>query len=155
MKKIVTLCTLLALWTGAMAESLSSVSYYDPALEGDNKMTTTPDGVEVTVLDGRTLYKDGHWNTLCLPFDLTLAGSVLDGDGVQLMTFDNASLNDGTLSLDFSQANAIQSGVPYLIKWNNTGQHLANPVFQGVILDAADPADKAVQIDGVIRFEGC
>ena len=25
-------------------------------------------------LSGRTLYKDGAWNTLCLPFDVTVAG---------------------------------------------------------------------------------
>ena len=27
----------------------------------------------------RTLYKDGDWNTLCLPFDVALEGSVLEG----------------------------------------------------------------------------
>ena len=31
-------------------------------------------------LTGRTLYKDGAWNTICLPFDVTISGSVLDGD---------------------------------------------------------------------------
>ena len=79
MKKIVTLCTLLALWTGAMAESLSSVSYYDPALEGDNKMTTTPDGVEVTVLDGTETEIEAGWYTISqnVSFDHTL---VIKGD---------------------------------------------------------------------------
>ena len=31
-------------------------------------------------LSGRTLYKDGAWNTICLPFDVTIAGSPLAGD---------------------------------------------------------------------------
>lgn len=26
-------------------------------------------------LSGRTLYKDGSWNTLCLPFNVTLSGN--------------------------------------------------------------------------------
>ena len=30
-------------------------------------------------LSGRTLYKDGAWNTICLPFDVTIAGSPLAG----------------------------------------------------------------------------
>lgn len=38
----------------------------------DNKKASS------VVLSGRTLYKDGSWNTLCLPFDVTIAGSVLE-----------------------------------------------------------------------------
>lgn len=32
----------------------------------------------------RTLTKDGYWNTLCLPFDVTIANSPLAGDGVTI-----------------------------------------------------------------------
>lgn len=35
----------------------------------------------VTLAD-RTLTKDGKWNTLCLPFDVTIANSPLAGDNV-------------------------------------------------------------------------
>jgi hypothetical protein len=31
------------------------------------------------MLTGRKLYKDDSWNTLCLPFDVVLEGSALDG----------------------------------------------------------------------------
>ncbi len=31
--------------------------------------------VRNVTLAGRTLYKDGSWNTLCLPFDVTIAGT--------------------------------------------------------------------------------
>ena len=41
---------------------------------------TDADGCVADVtLSGRTLYKDGAWNTLCLPFDVTIAGSPLAG----------------------------------------------------------------------------
>jgi len=48
---------------------------------GDNSATlTSNDGKLANVtLSGRTLYKDGSWNTLCLPFDLVLEGSPLEG----------------------------------------------------------------------------
>ena len=57
-------------------------------------------------LSGRTLYKDGRWNTLCLPFDVTISGSPLDGDGVDVRTLSSSEFNnsDGTLTLDFTPA---------------------------------------------------
>ena len=42
----------------------------------NNNTISNLNGKETNIfLDGRTLYKDGDWNTLCLPF------SVTDGDG--------------------------------------------------------------------------
>ena len=83
-------------------------------------------------LANRTLYKDDYWNTLCLPFDVTLSGSTLAG--ATLQTFSNASFNDGTLTLEFSSANTITAGTPYLIKWAD-GDHLVNPVFNVASVD--------------------
>lgn len=107
-------------------------------------------------LSGRTLYKDGSWNTLCLPFNLEIEGSVLEGDGVQLMTLNNASFANGTLTLDFKDvtADGIQAGVPYFIKWNNTGEHLVNPSFRGVTIDNTSTDDKAIDINGVVSLKG-
>lgn len=94
-------------------------------------------------LSGRTLYKDGAWNTLCLPFDLTLSGSVLDGEGVVAKVLDGANTsldNTGLLSLTFNEAPAtIPAGTPFIIKWNNTGSHLTNVRFSNVILDQTAP----------------
>ena len=44
--------------------------------------------VSKVTLSGRTLYKDGSWNTLCLPFDVALEGSPLAGDGVDVRTLE-------------------------------------------------------------------
>ena len=91
-------------------------------------------------LSGRTLYKDGAWNTLCLPFDLTIAGSTLDGADVR--TLDNANLTDGTLTLNFTNegtVTTIEAGKPYIIKWtkaegyvDDDAHNLVSPVFTGV-----------------------
>ena len=47
----------------------------------DNTETITgADGYVADVtLSGRTLYKDGAWNTICLPFNVTLDSSPLAG----------------------------------------------------------------------------
>ena len=88
-------------------------------------------------LYGRTLYKDGAWNTLCLPFEVTIAGSPLDGDGVTAMVFDgeHSGLDGTTLTLNFSEATTISAGTPFIIKWNNTGVNITDPVFSSVTID--------------------
>ena len=91
-------------------------------------------------LSGRTLYKDGKWNTLCLPFSLSAAQIAAHADfaGATLMTLDVTQKNgfnteDGTLYLGFKTATEIEAGVPYLVKWTS-GDDISNPVFQGVTI---------------------
>ena len=101
----------------------------------------------VTLKD-RTLYKDGSWNTLCLPFSLTeqqLAASPLAGADIR--TLDNASFSEGVLSLNFTEKNNvtnINAGTPYIIKWTKANNYeqanvqtrdIINPVFTGVSID--------------------
>jgi hypothetical protein len=89
-------------------------------------------------LSGRTLYKDGYWNTLVLPFDVTIASSPLAGDNVvaKVLNDESSKLVNGTLTLNFDNAPAtIPAGTPFIIKWDNTGVNLVNPVFTGVTID--------------------
>ena len=115
------------------------------AAAGDGKLYAV-------TLSGRTLYKDGSWNTLCLPFavDLTASGT-LSGDGVQAMTLNTSSSNltGSTLTLNFDAAETIPAGTPFIIKWDKpdgyvaydgtnaaTCSDLVSPVFMGVTIDA-------------------
>ena len=73
-----------------------------------------------TVLSGRTLYKDGSWNTLCLPFDLSLSGSVLDGATAKTLTSTAYDSETKTLTLTFGEAvSTLEAGKPYIIKWES------------------------------------
>jgi hypothetical protein len=95
-------------------------------------------------LSGRTLYKDGAWNTLCLPFDIDLTNTTnpLYGDDVVAKVLDgnNTSLNAaGLLSLTFTSATTILAGTPFIIKWKNTGVHLSNVQFNNVTIDKTAP----------------
>ena len=55
-------------------------------------------------LQGRTLYKDGKWNTICLPFNLTLSGSPLDGAVARPLRAASISNDKTTLNLEFGDA---------------------------------------------------
>ena len=88
-------------------------------------------------LQGRTLYRDGAWNTLCLPFAVSnFTGTPLEGATVkELLTTSN--LDNGTLTLNFSSSNVtvIEAGKPYIVKWTTTGSNIVSPVFTDVIID--------------------
>jgi len=84
-------------------------------------------------LSGRTLYKDGSWNTLCLPFSLTVAQVTNQLDPESLMTLESSSFSNGTLTLNFISATSIEAGKPYIIKWTG-GSPLESPTFTGVTI---------------------
>lgn len=110
----------------------------------NSSILTLSDGMTCNVeLSGRTLYKDGKWNTLCLPFDLTLSGSVLDGVDVTAKVLDSSGTSldgEGLLTLSFTDApSTILAGTPFIIKWNQ-GEHLQNVMFSNVTVTNAAPA---------------
>ena len=86
-------------------------------------------------LQGRTLWQDDAWNTLCLPFDVTVANSPLTGADVRTLT--SASFSGGSLTLNFTgegDITELTAGTPYIIKWAS-GSNILNPVFTGVTID--------------------
>ncbi len=103
--------------------------------DGDNS-TTISDAhgfVADVTLQGRTLYKDGAWNTLCLPFSVDdFAGTPLEGATVK--TLASTSFSNGTLTMDFTEdVSTIEAGKPYIVKWAN-GTDIESPVFTGVTI---------------------
>ena len=85
-------------------------------------------------LAGRTLYRDGDWNTLCLPFPLVLASSALDGADVR--TLSSSEFSNGTLTLNFTDQGAVTTlatGKPYIIKWTAAAD-IVNPTFTDVTI---------------------
>ena len=104
---------------------LTPLTLYDNADNTAAIQEAAADGNPFTVtLSGRTLYRDGAWNTLCLPFDMSASqvSSILAP--AALMTLSTSDFNGGTLTLTFADATTIEAGKPYIIKWNATGTHL-------------------------------
>ena len=96
------------------------------------------ENVNVT-LSGRMLYKDDSWNTICLPFDMTAAQVTAQLAPSKLMTLSTATFSEGTLTLNFADATAIEAGKPYIIKW--TSGDYFTPTFTGVTINSAAPTD--------------
>ena len=118
----------------------------------DNKKNNTAvnnnDGVTTDViLDGRTLYKDGGWNTICLPFNVMLSGSVLDGADVRRLS--STEFSNGTLTLNFTDENEVtelKAGKPYIIRWAS-GENLVSPVFTSVTIRNATNNTSTTYVD--------
>ncbi len=85
-------------------------------------------------LNGRTLKKNGSWNTLCLPFSIaSLTGTPLEGATVK--TLQSTAFDNGTLTMNFSNSSltSIEAGKPYIVKWDS-GDDVTSPVFKDVTI---------------------
>lgn len=103
-------------------------------------------------LKDRTLYKDGYWNTICLPFNLPIAGSLLEGADARELS--SARVEDGTLIVDFTSPGVITdivAGVPYIIKWAS-GDNIVNPTFGYVSIDSE--LRDFINTEGDVQFKG-
>ncbi|MBR1789029.1 MAG: hypothetical protein IJ762_07585, partial [Bacteroidaceae bacterium] len=148
------------LFDGTYYMAAANISLADAA---DNSATlSNADGYLANVtLAGRTLYKDGAWNTLCLPFSVVLAGSPLEGAEVRTLT--SGSVSGSTLNLTFGDAvTELVAGTPYIIKWekasdyvDDAAHNIVSPVFEGVTIDATERNfDNGMSGDLRVRFLG-
>ena len=120
-------------------------------IAGNNRQTRN------VVLKDRTLYKDGSWNTLCLPFAVDLTATDCPLFGATARTVTAASISGSTLNLTFGDAvNTLVAGTPYIIKWDGDGtSNIENPVFEGVTIDATGRNyDNGATGDTRVRFCG-
>lgn len=116
--------------------------------ENGENIVAAAENVNVTLT--RTFYKDGEWNTLCLPFAVANAATAFDG--AELREVDTQNSNGNTIV--FKEATAIEAGKPYLIKWANSSSDAVDfeKKFEGVTLVAA--ATPVVVKEGGISFNG-
>lgn len=116
---------------------------------------------KTSVIVHRTLGKDGTFYTLCLPFDVPdIADSPLAG--AEVFTFDGGRVSGSTgyekLNLELVPYTnpRLQMGVPYLLRWTNTGERMtmlrfdnvSNWAAAGVYESQSDPGK------GDIKFHG-
>ena len=116
--------------------------------ENSDNIVEAAENVNVTLK--RTFYKDGEWNTLCLPFAVADVKTAFDN--AELREVDTKNSNGNTIF--FKEATAIEAGKPYLIKWANSSAAAVNveKKFEGVTLVAA--ATPVVVKEGGISFNG-
>ena len=124
----------------------------DPAILNSDVLLFNAGVISNVTIDGRTLYKDGNWNTLCLPFSLTaeqIANSVLSGAEIRTLT--DARVTGYHVDLSFGVEEEIHAGEAYLIKWES-GDDIVSPTFEGVTIV---PEIKELPFaDGHVTFSG-
>ena len=156
--------TLYAKWVASQLELANNAD------NGDAVSLASGDGMYYDVtLAGRTLYTDGDWNTLCLPFALaSFAGTPLEGATVKTLTSSN--FEDGTLTMTFSDnQTSIEAGKPYIVKydadlfirtaadWNNFATNVNNGTesYQGKVVKlAADISVSTMVGEDCNEFKG-
>ena len=164
--------------TAGEAYTTSGITPYTNGLLYDGRYYMTPEAISLAntgtndvdaivgyvadvTLSGRKLWKDGDWNTLCLPFNVTIADSPLAGAIARPLN--SASISGSTLTLTFGDAvTTLKAGTPYIIKWiadanyvDDDEHNIVNPVFSGVTIDATElNYDNAAEGDARVRFIG-
>ena len=109
--------------------------------DADNSEAINTNNTYDVMLSGRTLYRDGKWNTLCLPFDVSTTTGPLSGDNVEAMVLrsSDSGLSGTTLTLNFNAATSIPAGTPFIIRWGTPESHpdtnLTDPVFSDVTIN--------------------
>ena len=116
-----------------------NISLADNANNGE--VLSAYDGkiAQTVTLSGRTLYHDGRWNTLCLPFDVSsFDGSPLANATVKTLESSAFDSTTGALTLNFTENSltSIEAGKPYIVKWNS-GDNITSPVFSNVTISTS------------------
>ena len=127
----------------------SSNSYLIGLYDGQSDISAT--------LQGRTLYKDGKWNTLCLPFAMTAQQVSAQLAPAALMTLGSSTFSGGTLTLNFTDATEIVAGQPYIIRWDKPDGYdgheadhdILSPTFTGVTVSKATSPVETQYVDFV------
>ena len=115
----------------------------------ENSVNTIEAYENANVTLTRTFYKDGEWNTLCLPFAVANAKTAFDDAVLREVDTQNSKGN----TIVFKEATAIEAGKPYLIKWAKTPNEVCDFVntFEGVTLVATAAP---VKVNDAITFTG-
>ena len=137
-----------------MAKTLTVLDENDDVSTFASKFATAR--TQDYALMNRTLYKDGYFNTICLPFDVnSIAASPLAG--AEIYTFDGGNVVEtGTgkeLQLQLSPlvGDKLTKGVPYMIRWTS-GDDLSFLKFDDIAWGAGSDAGQTG--DAKVTFHG-
>ena len=109
-------------------------------------------GINVGIY-GRTLYTDGRWNTLCLPFETIIEGSPIEGASARYLNA--ASVDEKVLTLNFEEDVTLFAGTPYIMKWESPiSDNIENPVFFFGYPVEVNASPTFEEVDGIVTFVG-
>ena len=116
-------------------------------------LTSLNDGVARTITIARTLLRNGDYNTICLPFDLSaeqLHAAANPFYGCTVSELTKMWVVGDELRLLMQPVNAMEAGKPYLVKYNGEAANLTELVFDGVTVTVTEGEEKVV--DGATMY---
>ncbi|MCR5160082.1 MAG: hypothetical protein K6D37_13290 [Prevotella sp.] len=123
------------------------------------------------LMQGRTLYKDGRINVLCLPFDIeSIDGTPLEGAEIYEINSSNIYTDNSRFVLAFQKVDQLnntgevdkylKAGIPSLVRWSPTEKdenpndlEIVNPFFRNVVINSLQPNTVITGSDGCDVFE--
>ena len=128
--------------------------YYTGAAEelalSESDETYDVAGTVANVTLTRNLKADA-WNTFCVPFDMT--AEQLEANGItDVRALESANVEGESVTLNFSEdnVNAVEAGVPYLVKVDASYDGTIN--VENVLVSAAEPT--TVSVEGGVSMTG-
>lgn len=103
-------------------------------VRNNDKLTEAMGKKANVTLSGRTFYKDGKWNSLLLPFDVTEEDLEDENHplyGATIKQLYSGSVTGTHVDMSFSSVSEIEAGWFYIFKWES-GENIVNPVFKNV-----------------------
>lgn len=97
------------------------------------------DGMRANVtIKGRTLYRDGNWNSICLPFATGDEGVFA---GAKFYKFEKAEYNQETKTATFkySDETYLSAAANAFVKWEESLDNVEDPVFENVYITNRTP----------------
>lgn len=101
--------------------------------------------VNMVTIQGRTMYKDDSWNTICLPFDYNFTSNNNpwnnNNPDVRMLKESSWDKDNQVLTLNFTEQNkdtdgntitTLKAGTPYLIRWDAEGQDMGGAAPDGL-----------------------
>ena len=156
---------------GYMRKTMQELTLYDDGDNTDIIAAATPGMLHQVTIEGRSIYADGCWNTICLPFNVSLNTGALTG--FRARTLKSAAIEGNTLTLTFgNEVTHLKAGTPYIIKatdkyfkyldngfdWNNYDwsyepyDEVKNPRFKA--LSFTTTPSELTFADGAVSFIG-
>ena len=120
-----------------MTVTYSKVSSIDLDESQDNAETISGNADKTVNVNLTRTLKADVWNTFCVPFDVTVAGSPLEGATIKQIA--SVTEKDDGAVINFENAPAtLEAGKAYLVR---TATAIVNPTFNGVTVKNVVPAN--------------
>ena len=96
---------------------------------------------------GRRMLRDGAYNTMCLPFNVsadTIALTTCPLNNCTIYRLTGMTVTTDTLELEVEATDSIKAGKPYLVKYNGSTTQIDTMLFRNVTFETSAGLDTTV-----------